>query len=80
MKAEDRNLIYRRLPELRRQRGLSQRELAQQLQLRGLDIDKNVITRIETNKRHVKDVELKILAEYFRISFEELLSSSSERN
>ena len=47
----EKNLISSRLIELRRQQGISQRDLAHKLQLAGYDMDKNVITRIETNKR-----------------------------
>ena len=50
----EKNLIGKRLIELRRQRHMSQRLLAYKLQLRGYDMDKNVITRIETNKRYVR--------------------------
>ena len=46
----EKNLISQRLIELRRQHNMSQRLLAYQLQLNGYDMDKNVITRIETNK------------------------------
>ena len=49
------NLISENLIQLRKQRNLSQRDLAYQLQLLGYDIDKNVITRIETQKRYVTD-------------------------
>ena len=35
-------------------------------------MDKNVITRIKTNKRYVTDVELKALIEIFNISYEYL--------
>lgn len=69
----DKNLIYKNLIAMRKERGLSQRGLAEQLQLRGCDIDKNVITRIETNKRYVADLELKALADFFRVSCEELM-------
>lgn len=57
----EKNLIGKRLIELRRQHHMSQRLLAYKLQLRGYDMDKNVITRIETNKRYVTDIELKAL-------------------
>ncbi len=43
------------------------------LQLRGYDMDKNVITRIETNKRYVTDIELKALTEIFDVSYEYLI-------
>lgn len=49
----EKNLIGQRLIELRREHHMSQRLLAYQLQLNGYDMDKNVITRIETNKRYV---------------------------
>ncbi len=45
---------------------MSQRNLAYKLQLAGYDMDKNVITRIETNKRYVTDLELKAIAEIFQ--------------
>lgn len=63
----EKNLIGQRLIELRRQHHMSQRLLAYQLQLNGYDMDKNVITRIETNKRYVTDIELKALTEIFQV-------------
>ena len=58
---------------MRDQHGFSQRDLARQLQLAGYDMDKNVITRIETNKRYVTDLELKALTEIFHVSYDYLI-------
>ena len=66
------NLISDNLIDLRRKHSLSQRDLARQLQLMGCDVDKNVITRIETQKRYVTDIEIQKLCELFEVSFEEL--------
>ena len=44
---------------------LSQRALADQLQLCGLDLDKNAIQKIESGERFVTDIELKVFAEFF---------------
>ena len=74
------NLISQRLIELRRQHNMSQRLLAYQLQLNGYDMDKNVITRIETNKRYVTDVELKALTEIFHVSYEYLIEGKEEKS
>lgn len=71
------NLITNNLICLRARNGLSQRDLAQKLQLAGYDIDKNVITRIETQKRYVTDIEIKAICEIFKISFEELISETN---
>lgn len=67
------NLISQRLIELRRTNNLSQRELAHKLQLAGYDIDKNVITRIETNKRYVTDIELQAFAKVLNTTYDFLI-------
>ena len=72
-KTGEKNLISQRLIELRRENGLSQRDLAEKLQLAGYDMDMNVITRIETNKRYVTDLELKALSEIFGVSYDYLI-------
>lgn len=69
----EKNLVGARLKALRVKEGLSQRDLAHRLQLIGMDMDKNVITRIETNKRYVTDLELRALAQIFRVSYAYLL-------
>lgn len=67
------NLIGERLKVLRNQKNLSQRDLARELQLIGIDMDKNVITRIETNKRYVTDFELCALKQIFDVSYDYLI-------
>ena len=52
----------------------SQRKLADLLQIKGLDVDKNAIQKIESGERFVTDIELKFIAEVLEISYEELLS------
>lgn len=74
----EKNLISARLKSLRQENNLSQRDLARQLQLAGYDMDKNVVTRIETNKRYVTDIELKALAEIFHVSYEYLIDGSEK--
>ena len=52
---------------------LSQRALADMLQLGGLDVDKNAVQRIESGQRFVTDIELKALACALEVTVEELL-------
>lgn len=77
-KTGEKNLISTRLKELRESHGLSQRDLARALQLSGTDMDKNVITRIETNKRYVTDLELKALSELFLVSYDYLIDGEEK--
>lgn len=52
---------------------LSQRAFADALQRRGLDVDKNVVQRIESGKRFVTDIELAVIAKVLGIQMEALI-------
>lgn len=52
---------------------MSQRMLAERLQLENIDVDKNAIQRIESGQRFVTDIELVVLAKIFKVNLEELI-------
>ena len=62
---------------LRKSMRISQRELADRLQLSGLDVDKNAIQRIESGQRFVTDIELIYLCGVLHATLAELLYGSS---
>lgn len=45
----------------------SQRQLAEKLQLVGVDVDKNAIQRIECGKRFITDIEIVAFCKVFEI-------------
>ena len=55
---------------------LSQKGLADKMQLIGIDVDKNAIQRIECGKRFVSDIELVAFAEIFSVELGELVKRS----
>lgn len=55
--------------------GPSQRQLAERFQAAGLDIDKNAVQRIESGKRFVTDIELKIIVQVLKVDYQELLDN-----
>lgn len=67
------NLCGRNIAVLRKNLNLSQRQLADKLQLLGLDIDKNAIQRIECGKRFVTDIELSAFSKVFDTALENLI-------
>lgn len=69
----EKNLIGQRLIETRKERKISQRQLACMLKLAGYNMDKSVITRIETGKRHVTDIELKGLHQVLNLGYDYLI-------
>lgn len=67
------NLCGKNIAVLRKNLNLSQRQLADKLQLLGLDIDKNAIQRIECGKRFVTDIELSAFSKVFDTALENLI-------
>jgi transcriptional regulator with XRE-family HTH domain len=53
---------------------MSQRILAEKMQIQGIDLDKNAIQRIESGDRFVTDIELKAFAIIFDTSVDDLLT------
>lgn len=68
------NFCGKRIAAKRKSMNISQRELADRLQIAGLDVDKNAVQRIECGKRFVTDIELKAFSKVLGLSFDELLS------
>ena len=70
------NICGQKIYELRKNSTpkMSQRMLAERLQLEGIDIDKNAVQRIESGQRFVTDIEIIALCKIFDISSDYLLS------
>lgn len=72
------NICGTRIAELRKSAvpKMSQRILADKMQLLGVDVDKNAIQRIESGQRFVTDIELIALKKVFNVSYEFLLEDA----
>lgn len=67
------NITGKRLTTIRHQKGISQRQLAKNLQLLGYDVDHHFIRRIENGERFVTDIELVALSRVLNVKIEELI-------
>ena len=72
------NVCGEQIARYRIARKLSQRQLADLLQLKGLDIDKNAVQRIESGKRFVTDIELTFIAKVLNLSYDQLLHPAND--
>ena len=57
---------------LRQEKGMTQEQLAAQLQVNGCDITRRALAKIEVGQRHLYPDEIYILRDILRVSFEEL--------
>lgn len=69
---ERNNICGIKISNIRQSLNLSQRELADRLQLAGIDLDKYAMQKIESGKRFLTDIELRAFAEIFGITTDEL--------
>lgn len=67
------NVCGAKVQQMRKGNKWSQRELADQLQLKGVDLSKNAVQQIESGERFVTDIELKAFAALFGVSADTLL-------
>ena len=68
------NLCGNRVREARRKLHLSQTDLAAQLQIAGIIIERDSVSRVEAGTRFVADYELKALAQILKVDVLWLLS------
>ncbi len=67
------NICGDRIHEARRKQHLTQSELAARLQINGIIIERDSISRIEIGTRFVADYELRELAKILKVSVDWLL-------
>ena len=76
------NICGEKVYALRKQQvpRMSQRVLAEKMQLLGVDVDKNAVQRIESGQRFVTDIELLCLARVFHCTCDSLLELEESSN
>lgn len=68
------NLCGHMIAKLWTEKGISQRQLADELQDYDINLGKNAIQKIESGARFVTDIELKAFALFFDVPIEFLLN------
>lgn len=67
------NIVGKKIYEFRKQKKLSQEELAAKMQLNNIEISQKVISRIEKQERFVTDYELLIFSQVLNVNIYDLL-------
>ena len=70
----NKNIVGHKITRLRKERKIKQKELLARLQTSGIDINPSSLSKLEGQTRPVTDIELKVLAEIFSLSADELLN------
>ena len=72
MNTEYERALGQNIRALRMKKGVSQEQLAAQLQLRGCDVTRSALAKMEAGPRHIYPDELRALRESLVVSYEEL--------
>ncbi len=65
--------VGQNIRKIRMMRKLSQEQVAAQLQVRGCDVTRSALAKIEVGQRHIYPDELKALKEILSVSYDNLL-------
>ncbi|MPW31876.1 helix-turn-helix domain-containing protein [Agarivorans sp. B2Z047] len=72
----DANIVGKQVKIFRKQRKLTQNELAARCNVRGVDISRESLAKLETGRRQVIDKEVCILAQVLGVNNSELFPRS----
>lgn len=72
MNTEYEKALGKNIRRLRMERKLSQEQAAAQLQVRGYDVTRSALAKMEVGQRHIYPDELKALREIFGVPYEVL--------
>lgn len=72
MNMEYEKALGKNIRRLRMERKLSQEQAAAQLQVRGCDVTRSALAKMEVGQRHIYPDELKALREIFSVPYEVL--------
>ncbi len=73
----NKNIISQKLKTLREEKGLSQGNLAAKLQTMNINIDQQMISKIEKNNRQVTDYELACICKCLSVTPNDILDFSN---
>ncbi len=72
MNIEYEKLLGQNIRRFRMEKKLSQEQLSAQMQVRGCDVTRSALAKIEVGQRHIYPDELKLLRELLGVSYDEL--------
>ena len=65
--------IFTRVSRVRKERGIGQTELVRMLQLRGLNMTREILVKIERGIQHITGTQLRCIRDCLETSYDELL-------
>lgn len=74
----ERNIIGKRVKQIRQQKGITQEQLSARLNIQGIEIDQTMVSKLEDQIRGIPDYEIKAISIALSVSIEELFKESIE--
>jgi transcriptional regulator with XRE-family HTH domain len=72
------NIVGLRVRKARKESKITQMELAAQMQLLGITIDRSAIAKIESGRRPVSDIEIAAISRILKVSIASLFEDCSQ--
>ena len=69
----DKNLVGKKIYELRIEKGIKQKDFLAQIQTLGIDLNPSSLSKLEGQNRIATDKEIKVIVEILNVSYEYLI-------
>jgi transcriptional regulator with XRE-family HTH domain len=79
MNIEYEQAFGKNIRKIRKSKKLTQDQLAAQLQIKGCDITRSAMAKIEVGQRHLYPDEIRLLKELLNVSFDEMFYFSNDK-
>ncbi|MDT8718883.1 helix-turn-helix transcriptional regulator [Clostridium sp. 19966] len=76
VRLKQKNIIGQRIKYLRINKKITQEQLTARLNIQGIEIDRPMISRIESQTRNLLDYEIKAIANALNVSIEDLFKKN----
>ncbi len=80
MNIEYEQAFGKNIRKIRKSKKLTQDQLAAQLQIKGCDITRSAMAKIEVGQRHLYPDEIRLLKELLNVSFDEMFYFSNDKH
>ncbi|MFZ5969402.1 MAG: helix-turn-helix domain-containing protein [Bacillota bacterium] len=71
---QKRNVLGRKIKEMRKKKGITQEQLTARLNIQGIEIDQSRVSKIESQIRPIFDYQIEGFAKALGVSIEELFN------
>ena len=71
-------ILGKNIKRIREEKGMTQEEMARNMQLKNIDISRGTYAKIEIGTRHITSIEMEVIRGILETTYEDMMEHTSE--